>query len=106
MTHVGYPKLVRSRIPEICAAKDANETFRPVADWLERARLLDEKLDEELAEWRDGNDPLELADLLDVVWTTAVHRGIGWERLQELVEAKRAESGTLLDGPVWLGPAS
>lgn len=99
-----YPKLVRDRIPEICANKGDRETFRQVVDDDELGRLLDAKLDEELAEWRDGNDPAELADLLDVVHAVAIHHGIGWVGLQDLADAKREACGDLLGGVVWTGP--
>jgi predicted house-cleaning noncanonical NTP pyrophosphatase (MazG superfamily) len=97
-------KLVRSRIPEIDRANGGNGVFRPVTDAAELDRLLDAKLDEELAEWRASGDPVELADLLSAVRAVALHRGIGWHQLVELAEGKDTISGGFLDGVVWEGP--
>lgn len=96
-------KLVRGRIPEIVAAKGEHEPFRQVKDWEEHNRLLNAKLDEELAEWREAHDPRELADLLEVIQAIAIHRGIGWAHLQALAADKRNDCGSLLDGVVWMG---
>lgn len=96
-------KLVRSRIPEIDRATGGTGVFRPVADATELDRLLDAKLDEEIAEWRESGDPEELADVLAVVEAVAAHRGIGWGQLYQLKRAKAIERGGFLDGIVWIG---
>jgi predicted house-cleaning noncanonical NTP pyrophosphatase (MazG superfamily) len=96
-------KLVRNGIPALVAAKGEREPFRRVINEQEHDQLLDEKFDEELGEWREGFNPKELADLLAVVRDTATRRGIGWEELQKMEQAKRDRYGDFLGGVVWLG---
>lgn len=98
-------KLVRNSIPEIAEANGDRLQFRKVVDVDEHARLLDDKLREELGEWLDGNDPTELADVLQALHDAAVVRGIGWDNLVALADAKRDERGGFLDGVVLIGPA-
>jgi predicted house-cleaning noncanonical NTP pyrophosphatase (MazG superfamily) len=96
-------KLVRSRIPEIVAAKGETEPFRQVTGRGEHMRLLDAKLDEELAEYRVHCDPSKLADLLAVIRDCAEADGIGWRGLREMEQEKRDRCGDFLGGVVWLG---
>lgn len=99
-------KLVRDGIPAKVEAQGELEPFRQVEDWEEHDRLLDAKLDEELAEWRESDEPEELADLLAVVRAVGLHRGIPWRRLVELADHKEALYGGYLGGVVWLGGPS
>lgn len=96
-------KLVRDLIPDIAAAKGQKEPFRQVIDRAEQLQLLDAKLDEELAEWREGYELEELADLLAVVRATALMYGWSWAQLLETEEAKSERCGGFLGGVVWLG---
>lgn len=96
-------KLVRDGIPGLAAAKGEHEPFRQVIDDTEHDRLLDRKLDEELAEWREAFELEELADLLAIIRDTATRRGIGWKGLQMIEQAKRDCWGGYLGGVVWLG---
>ena len=61
-----YNKLVRDRIPEIIEAdgKVCTTEILPDDRYL---RMLDAKLDEELAEYQESKSLEELADLLEVV---------------------------------------
>lgn len=96
-------KLVRDRIPEVVASKGETEPFRQVADHAEHLQLLDDKLDEELGEWRESKEPIELADLLGVIRDVAGAAGIAWHDLLGMEQAKRLRYGGFEGGVVWLG---
>ncbi|MBQ9151023.1 MAG: nucleoside triphosphate pyrophosphohydrolase [Clostridia bacterium] len=87
-----YNKLVRDNIPAIIeAAGAACETeILSDADYL---RLLDAKLDEELAEYRQDKSIEELADLLEVIRACAVARGYAVEDLERVRAEKAAKRG-------------
>ena len=84
-----YNKLVRDRIPEIIMSSGQACKTRILADE-EYLRMLDAKLDEELAEYHNDQNIEELADLLEVIRAAAIARGYTLEEL-ETVRAKKAE---------------
>jgi len=84
-----YNKLVRDRIPEIIEAS-GNECKTAVLSDEEYLKMLDAKLDEELAEYHKDQNIEELADLLEVIRAAAIARGYTLEEL-EAVRAKKAE---------------
>jgi predicted house-cleaning noncanonical NTP pyrophosphatase (MazG superfamily) len=96
-------KLVRNRIPEIVAEKGEIEPFTQVEGAAELRQRLNEKLDEELSEWREAFEPEELADLLSVVRAVGIHDGISWETLVAMADAKDERCGDFSQGIVWLG---
>ena len=69
-----YHKLVRDKIPEIIEAsgKACKTEILSDEDYL---KMLDAKLDEELAEYHQDQSLEELADRLEVLFTAAVARG-------------------------------
>ena len=84
-----YNKLVRDRIPEIIEAfgKTCVTEFLSDEDYL---RMVDAKLDEELAEYHKDQNIEELADLLEVIHAAAIARGYTLEELEQ-VRAEKAE---------------
>ena len=84
-----YNKLVRDRIPEIIEA-DGNTCETEILSDDEYIKMIDEKLDEELAEYHKDNSIDELADLLEVVRAAAAARGYSVDEL-ERVRAEKAE---------------
>lgn len=84
-----YNKLVRDRIPEIIEAsgKHCKTAILPEEEYL---KMLDAKLDEELAEYHKDQNIEELADLLEVIHAAAIARGYTLEELEN-VRAKKAE---------------
>ena len=89
MNIIKYNKLVRDRIPEIiegsgktCKAEILNDE--------EYLRMIDAKLDEELAEYHKDQNIEELADLMEVIYAAAVARGYSIEQLEQL-RAEKAE---------------
>ena len=84
-----YNKLVRDRIPEIIEDKGDKCEIKILSDE-EYLKLIDEKLDEELAEYHSDQNIEELADLLEVIHAAAIARGYTIEQL-EAVRAKKVK---------------
>ena len=84
-----YNKLVRDRIPEIIE-EQGNSCVTEVLSDEAYLRMLDAKLDEELAEYHQDQNLEELADLLEVIFAAAEARGYTREQLEE-IRAKKAE---------------
>ena len=87
-----YHKLVRDRIPEIIKADGKTCVYETLSDEA-YIRLLDQKLNEELAEYQESKSLEELADLLEVM--QAVVRARGWtlDELEQVRADKAAERG-------------
>jgi predicted house-cleaning noncanonical NTP pyrophosphatase (MazG superfamily) len=87
-----YHKLVRDHIPAIIAASGAvcETEILNDADYL---TLLDRKLEEELAEYRQDHNIEELADLLEVIYACAAARGYTREELEAVRTEKAAKRG-------------
>ena len=67
MKTITYRKLVRDQIPEIICAAGKVCVTETLSDE-EYLRMLDAKLDEELAEYHKDQNIEELADLLEVIY--------------------------------------
>lgn len=91
-----YNKLVRDKIPEIIRASGKRCVVATASDE-DYLRLLDQKLEEELAEYQDSKAIEELADLIEVIAATAVARGCSWEELMQIRDRKRSERGGFED---------
>lgn len=87
-----YNKLVRDHIPEIIASdgKRCVTEILPDGRYLE---MLDAKLAEELAEYRESHALEELADLLEVLRAVVAARGWTWEALEQARADKAAARG-------------
>lgn len=87
-----YNKLVRDHIPEIIESSGkvcmteilTNEAY---------LKMLDNKLDEELAEYHKDQNIEELADLLEVILACAIARGYSVDELEKVRAAKAAKRG-------------
>lgn len=92
MKQVKYSKLVRDRIPEIIEADGKACIYEtlPDADYL---RMVDAKLDEELAEYHKDQNIEELADLLEVIYAATKARGYSVEQLEAVRAEKAAKRG-------------
>ena len=92
MKTVKYHKLVRDRIPEIIeqAGQACAWSVLPDGEYLE---MLDEKLNEELAEYQEDKSMEELADLLEVMRTVALARGSSLEEIEEIRRRKAEQRG-------------
>ena len=89
MSIVKYHKLVRDLIPDIIESSGKTCETEILADD-EYLRMIDAKLDEELAEYHKDKNIEELADLLEVIYAAAVARGYSVDEL-EATRAKKAK---------------
>ena len=89
---IQYNKLVRDRIPEIIesSGKSCTTEILSAEDYL---RMIDAKLDEELAEYHEDQNIEELADLLEVIRAAAIARGYSLEDLERVRAVKAAKRG-------------
>lgn len=87
-----YNKLVRDRIPEIIKASGKSCVTEILSDEA-YLRLVDAKLDEELAEYHSDQNIEELADLLEVIYAAAMARGYTLEQLESVRAAKAEKRG-------------
>ena len=88
-----YNKLVRDRIPEIIEASGKNCVTEILSD-ADYLKMLDAKLDEELAEYHKDQTVEELADLLEVILAAATARGCELEQLEHIRREKARKRGT------------
>ena len=86
---IKYNKLIRDRIPEIIEASGKTCVTEVLSDE-EYLKMIDAKLDEELAEYHKDENLEELADLLEVIYAAAKARGYTLEELEK-VRAEKAE---------------
>lgn len=84
-----YNKLVRDRIPEIIEASGAKCKTKTLSNG-EYLKMVDSKLDEELAEYHNDQNIEELADILELILAAAIARGYTIDEL-ERVRAEKAE---------------
>lgn len=87
-----YDKLIRDRIPEIIEKNGQTARIRRLSNE-EYLVKLDEKLDEELAEYHADGSVEELADLLEVIYAAARARGCTAEKLDEIRREKVEKRG-------------
>jgi predicted house-cleaning noncanonical NTP pyrophosphatase (MazG superfamily) len=87
-----YNKLVRNRIPEIIESSGKACMTEILTDEA-YLKMLDNKLDEELAEYHEDQNIEELADLLEVARACAVARGYSVEELEQARADKAAKRG-------------
>lgn len=87
-----YHKLVRDRIPEIIEA-DSKKCEIEILSEPEYLRMVDAKLDEELAEYHKEHNLEELADLLEVIYAATLARGYTIEDLERVRTEKLKKRG-------------
>ncbi len=87
-----YNKLVRDKIPEIIATTGKKCVVEILNDE-DYLKMLDAKLDEELAEYHQDQNIEELADLLEVIYACAVARGYSAAELEQVRADKAAGRG-------------
>ena len=87
-----YNKLVRDRIPEIIEASGKTCVTEVLSDE-EYLKMIDVKLDEELAEYHKDQNIEELADLLEVIRAAAIARGYSIEELEKVRAEKAGKRG-------------
>lgn len=89
MATITYNKLVRDKIPEIIES-DGKRCVTEILSNDDYLKMVDAKLDEELAEYHKDRNIEELADLLEVLYAATQARGYSLDEL-EAVRASKAE---------------
>lgn len=93
MRCIVYNKLVRDYIPEIIESSGKFCTTETLSA-KEYLRMIDVKLDEELAEYHKDQNIEELADLLEVIRAAVIARGYTIEDLEQVRAEKAAKRGS------------
>ena len=94
-----FDKLVRDGIPQIIEADGAEPTTHVAGDDEYSERLV-EKLEEEVAEYRESGEIEELADVLEVVHAIRKDAGADVETLRRERARKADERGRFDEGIV------
>ena len=92
MKKIEYHKLVRDRIPEIIE-KDGKTCVCSELSEQDYITMLDQKLNEELAEYQESKSMEELADLLEVMSAVAAARGSSLEEVEKVRLKKKEKRG-------------
>lgn len=90
---IEYNKLIRDRIPEIIE-KSGKKCITETMDTDTYIRYLDEKLNEELAEYQADKSLEELADLLEVMYAIVKAREYKIEELEQVRREKAEKRGS------------
>ena len=93
MKTVKYHKLVRDRIPEIIESSGKTCVTEILSDE-EYLKMVDEKFNEELAEYHKDQNIEELADLLELIYVATIARGYSLEELEQVRAEKAAKRGS------------
>ena len=93
MKTVKHHKLVRDRIPEIIDSSGKTCITEILSDE-EYLRMLDEKFNEELAEYHKDQNIEELADLLELIYAATIARGYSLEELEQVRAEKATKRGS------------
>ena len=89
---IEYDKLIRDKIPEIIE-QSGKKCIVEVMDNDTYIDYLDQKLNEELAEYQQDKSIEELADLLEVMYAVVVARGYSVEDLERIRLEKAEKRG-------------
>ena len=92
MSTIKYQKLIRDMIPDIIQSSGKRCVCSTLSDEEYLAKL-DEKLNEELAEYQESKSMEELADLLEVIRAVAVARGSSMDEVEAIRWDKAAKRG-------------
>ena len=89
---IEYDKLIRDKIPEIIE-QSGKKCIIEVMDNDTYIEYLDQKLNEELAEYQQDKSIEELADLLEVMYAVVTARGYSVEELERIRLEKAEKRG-------------
>ena len=87
-----YDKAIRDKIPEIIENDGHSCNVKIMSDE-EFLIEIEKKLTEEVSEYQADKNPEELADILEVIYRIAKHRGISKEELENIRIKKAKERG-------------
>ena len=89
---IEYDKLIRDKIPEIIE-QSGKKCIVDVMDNDTYIEYLNQKLNEELAEYQQDKSIEELADLLEVIYAVVAARGYSVEELERIRLEKAEKRG-------------
>ena len=92
-----YNKLVRDKIPSEINAKPGRKCSYFIMHDEDYDKSLDDKLTEELNEYKEDHSIEELADLMEVVTAIMKFRKISIDALKSTMDKKRAKKGGFND---------
>lgn len=95
---IEYDKLVRDKIPQIIEASGKKAVVKQAGD--DYQDYLKKKLQEEVDEYLESDDPGELADILEVIKALGSAHGISLETILEMAQGKREARGGFEEGIV------
>lgn len=87
-----HQKLVRDLVPQLIEA-DGNEAVTRVLEHEEYFQALKDKLLEEVEEYRESEDPEELADIIEVIRSLLEMHVITYDELEQIRHRKIEENG-------------
>lgn len=88
-----YNKLIRDNIPEIVMQKEGKTCNTRVLDDKEYLEELDKKLLEEVKEYEESGEVLELADIMEVMLAILKTKGVTLEEFAKIREEKLNKRG-------------
>lgn len=92
MSKIIYNKLVRDKIPEIIKKNGEKPKTRILED-IEYKKRLDEKLQEEVAEYLKDDNVEEIADIYEVITAILKYKGVTFEEFEKVALEKRVKKG-------------
>ena len=92
MKQIYYHKLVRDKIPEIIEQEGKTHVCSTLSEQ-DYIAMLDQKLNEELAEYQESKSMEELADLLEVMIAVSAARGSSIEEVERIRIQKKDKRG-------------
>lgn len=87
-----YDKLVRDGIPDLIS-RDGHTPSYEILSVERYPEYLQDKLEEELGEYRRTRNPVELMDIVEVIQAIVEHRGGTWEAFEASRGERRQERG-------------
>lgn len=87
-----YNKLVRDRIPEMIE-RDGRVPDIKILSAERYHEYLDDKIQEELTEYRASREHIELMDIVEVVQAIVESEGVSWEDFEAARNQRRSERG-------------
>lgn len=95
-----YNKLVRDGIPDLIA-RDGRTPSYEILNVERYPVYLEDKLEEELSEYRATRDQVELMDIVEVIQAIVEYKGDSWESFERARDERRRERGGFT-GRTWL----
>lgn len=87
-----FNKLIRDKIPEIIE-KAGNDYEIEVLDDEEYIKALNDKLEEELDEYKASKEIMELVDLVEIIYAILDYKNISRAEFQKMRKEKQKERG-------------